>query len=218
MKRLIIGGVATSLLAVAGCAWQSQEPVEDATEANVTSRDWIEGAYVKQGGTPLHFVFFRGAEGEQDDSYFGEIEKGGKAYRAAGKFDVGRDKFGTVIKLKLEDKDTSPTMKELADADKAAAGGTDAAPTKDATPDTCAAPSDNTLVEQAFSGSMHFLKIGQNDTILVRGDANCKTAHYKRVKSWCGKKGAKDCSASVQNTGLECQSRSCTTKHECACK
>jgi hypothetical protein len=63
---------------------------------------------------------------------------------------------------------------------------------------------------------MHFLKIGKNNTVLVRGDTNGKTAHYKKVKSWCGE--AADCDSDVQKTGLDCTTFSCTAKSACACK
>src|SRR4029079_12899731 len=100
-------------------------------------------------------------------TFLGDIEVDGDAQRASGKIVVGRDNMGTTLTLTPEGA-----------AKKRTTG------TKDGgAPDADAPKTDTrTLVDQAFSGTMHFLRIGKNQTVLVRGDTNGKTAHYKKVK------------------------------------
>jgi hypothetical protein len=189
---LVAGGVL-----VTGCMKEVEEEVD---EPNQTSRDWIEGAYIKRGGTPVFFVFRRGDGNGEPDTFFGEIEQNDKMVRANGRFTVASDKLGTRLKLVLDGVEGGDDQPRASGASK----GSETSPP---------------LVQQAFSGTMHYLKIGQNETILVRGDTNGKTAHYKRVQSWCGTNGAKDCASRLQRTGLTCtdESVTCTAKHECAC-
>jgi hypothetical protein len=219
MKTLtFVIGAAASLFAGSLCACM-YTPIDDATggaESAVEEVDPLEGAYEKQGGTEVHFVFKRGAENE-DDTFFGEIDVNGSPARADGKIAVTRDKLGTKFTLTpsggaAKPKGDSGTRPPSTSTDAGKEGG---AATADAGPP----PDNRTLAQQAFSGTMHFLKIGKNSTILVRGDENGKTAHYKKIKNWCGTGGDDDCDSSVQNTGLECGSKEaiCTSKNTCAC-
>jgi hypothetical protein len=142
---------------------------------------------------------------------------------------VGRDNLGTMLTLtpdsatKNAAADSDPKPTTTADAGKATTGdGGSTTASSDGGASTggggadAGKPVDNRpLVLQAFSGTMHYLKIGKNNTILVRAEANGKTAQYKKVKSWCGEDS--DCKSDVQNTGLTCANVSCTSKNTCAC-
>lgn len=167
--------------------------------ARVETVDPLEGAYVKQGGTEVNFVFKRG-DGEPD-SFLGEIAgEDGERDRAKGTVVVGRDDLGTKLTLKMTGSASrAPAAGEAADTEIDASAPTDERP----------------LAEQAFNGTMHFLRIGKNQTLLVRAEANGKTAQYKKVRSWCRKDS--DCSPGVQNTGLACGAPSCSTKNTCTC-
>jgi hypothetical protein len=201
LTLLLLGSaVIVGMASAVGCleAPSGDEDTGDST-AHIEEVDPLEGAYIKQGGTPLFFVFKKG-ETKSDNTFFGEIDVDGGAERASGKVMVGRDNLGTTMTLTQSGKVKSRT---LGDA------GPDAAPADLQAADTRA------LVDQAFSGTVHFLKIGKNQTILVRGDTNGKTAHYKKAKTWCGTDD--DCSSDVQNTGLDCSSVMCTSKSTCAC-
>ena len=72
--------------------------------------------------------------------------------------------------------------------------------------------------EELFSGTKHFLRIGKNQTVLVRGDVSGKTSHLRKVKSWCS--GDADCAPEVQRTGLSCEGAEpvCSRKSTCACE
>jgi len=217
MKTLTFVFGALGCLALGSLCACMYTPIEDATggaESAIEEVDPLEGAYEKQGGTDLHFVFKRGVENEPD-TFFGEIEVDGDPQRAEGKIVVTRDKLGTKFTLTPEGAAKAKTTKTDAGAKDSGAKAADGGNT-----DAGAAPDDRPLVQQAFSGTVHFLKIGKNNTILVRGDENGKTAHYKKIKSWCGTGGASDCDETVQNTGLECGESSpvCTTQSRCACK
>ena len=216
-STFFIGAVA-SLFAGSLCACM-YSPIDDATggaESAVEEVDPLEGAYEKQGGTEVHFVFKRGEENE-DDSFFGEIDVNGTPQRASGKIVVTRDKLGT--KFTLTPTGGAAKPKGDAGTKPSTSGSTDAGKEGGATADAGTAPDNRPAAQQAFSGTMHFLKIGKNNTILVRGDENGKTAHYKKVKTWCGTNGEEDCDPSVQNTGLDCGEGNfvCTSKNTCAC-
>lgn len=200
------------LALVEGC---SSAPPEDVYEDNasltseVTSRDWLEGAYHKQGGTALFAVFRRNDQADggtaSRGTYFGQIDVGGDPQRAEGTFTVSRDNLGTVITMDLQkgggaaataDAGTRDAGSRPADAGSPAVGSAD-------------------LVSQAFDGRLHFLKIGKNDTILVRADATGKTGQYTKVGTWCATDA--DCAETKQRTDLTCTSRECTTKNACEC-
>jgi hypothetical protein len=171
--------------------------------SNVEATDPLEGAYLKQGGTEVNFVFKRGETKNEDDTFLGEIENDeGEHERASGTAVVGRDNLGTTLTLKMAGK---VSKIRAGDAGSAAAGDADAGAPVDTRP----------KAQQAFNGTMHFLKIGKNQTILVRGDANGKTAHYKKVKTWCREDS--DCASDVQKTGLDCAEPTCSTKGTCGC-
>lgn len=207
------------LLAAAATLFACQKPNLDedlgSDTAHVEAVDPLEGAYAKQGGTPLHFVFRRG-DAQEEDVFFGEIEIDGQAQRAEGTVVVGRDKLGTTLTLtpkgaaKTKKKDAGAPNADGPEADAdggASEGGAGAESPADTRP----------LAEQAFTGTVHFLKIGKNDTLLVRGDENGKTAQYKKLKTWCGINAEDDCRPSVQRTGLTCANVICTTSDKCAC-
>jgi hypothetical protein len=182
------------------------------TGTTVEKQDPLEGAYVKQGGRPVHFVFKRGETADDDDTFLGDIEDDNdKVTRVSGKIVVSRDNLGTKFTLTPTSgakPSTRPSTTAARDGGGAPATGGDGG-----TPDQ---PEDSRpLAEQAFSGTMHYLKIGKNKTILVRGDATGKTAHYRKVKTWCSEDA--DCAPDVQNTGLDCDAPTCTSKHTCAC-
>ncbi len=217
MKKLTFFLGAVGSLALGSLCACMYSPIDEATggqESAIEEEDPLEGAYEKIGGTEVHFVFKRGDE-DEDDTFFGEIDVNGTPQRAAGTIKVTRDKLGTKFTLTPEDMPTKKTTskdagtKPATDGGSADGGAADAGPKEDTRP----------LAQQAFSGTQHFLKIGKNQTILVRGDENGKTAHYKKVKSWCGTQGDDDCDSSIQNTGLDCGSKQpiCTTKNTCAC-
>lgn len=152
--------------------------------------DPLEGAYIKQGGTKLQFVFRRGDTKEAGDTYFGQIEgEDGESARSAGKIVVGRDNLGTSFLL-------TPKASAASGTD----AGTRAEPEAETEADGDGGAPKATAIErlanQAFSGKVYYLKIGKNNSILVRKDATGVTAHYKKARSWCEKK--EDCSAKVQ--------------------
>jgi hypothetical protein len=209
---LLLGSLVLVFAALAGAACMPQpvDPDEGqfgGTASRIETVDALDGAYIKQGGTPVFFVFRRGKT-KNDSTYFGEIDvDGGDAQRASGNIAVGRDGLGPLMTLTMtgsESGATTPTQP--------AEGDPDAAPADLQAADT------RSLVEQAFSGTVHFLKIGKNQTILVRGDTNGKTAQYTKVKTWC--RADDDCSPDVQNTGLSCggsKKPTCTNDSTCAC-
>ncbi len=91
-----------SALGVAACQQPQQTELAGTTSSAVTARDWLEGAYIKEGGRVLHAVFRRPDEGSnQPGTFFGEVEDNGVMRRAEGTFSVTRDKLGTVVILKL---------------------------------------------------------------------------------------------------------------------
>ncbi|HVH44893.1 MAG TPA: hypothetical protein VM925_21215 [Labilithrix sp.] len=208
MKTLILtiaGGALTLTGMLAACAPPGlKEDLGGSAEQMVESNDPLEGAYVKSGGTPLRFIFKRGESTDDDDTFLGEIEVDGKSVRREGTIILGRDNLGTTMSLKPDAAKKSSTTKR--DGGVADAGARDGG-----------APQEDTraLDEQAFSGTVHYLKIGKNSTLLVRGDANGKTAHYEKVKSWCSVD--EDCSPDVQNTRLECATPSCSSNGACVC-
>jgi hypothetical protein len=173
------------------------------TASRIETVDALDGAYLKQGGTPVNFVFRRGKT-KNDSTYFGDIEvDGGAPQRASGTIAVGRDNLGPLMTM------------TMTDSESAQPGAVD----PNATPAELQAADTRSLVEQAFSGTVHFLKIGKNQTILVRGDTNGKTAQYQKVRTWC--RADDDCSPDVQNTGLNCsgsKTPTCTSDSTCACK
>jgi hypothetical protein len=200
---LAAAAIATAGFVTACFGPPSGEEDEDTgnSSSNVESVDPLEGAYIKQGGTKVHFVFKKGDADNTDNTFLGDIEVDGEAARASGKVTVGRDNLGTTLTL------TPSGSPKTRDTGKTADSGTgDGGAPQDTRP----------LAQQAFSGKMHYLKIGKNETILVFNEANGKTAHYKKTKTWCGT--AKDCAKDVQNTGLDCAgSETCTSKNTCAC-
>jgi hypothetical protein len=229
MKSLVLIVAACAAAAFATFACQPAEPDLTASgEATATEAvDPLDGAYAKQGGTPLHFVFRRG-DADEENTFFGEIVVGSQAQRAEGTAQVGRDKLGTTLRLQISGPITAtkvegseatvdagnPAPAPVNDAD-AGASGSDG----DASADSGAAASGDTrsVAQQAFSGTVHFLKIGKHDTLLVRGDENGKTAQYKKLRNWCGSAAEADCAPSVQRTGLTCKSVICTTTDKCEC-
>jgi hypothetical protein len=178
--------------------------------ANVEAVDPLEGAYIKQGGTQVNFIFKRGDSTNDKDSFLGEIEVDGEMQRAQGTVVVGMDNLGTKLTLAADGMPKSTNKKPTG------TGTGDAGASAAAADAGAAQPTDNRPVaQQAFNGTMHFLRIGKNSTILVRGDANGKTAHYKKVKTWCAEDS--DCKSDVQNTGLDCSKPTCTSKSTCSC-
>jgi hypothetical protein len=169
--------------------------------SNIEASDPLEGAYIKQGGTPVHFIFKRD-DSATGGTYLGEIEVNGKPQRASGTITAGRDSLGTTFTMVMEG---APKTRDAGKP--ATAALPDAGPPQDS----------RSIVQQAFSGTVHYLKMGKNETILVRGDVNGKTAHYKKTSSWCAT--ADDCSPDVQKTSLDCSadSMTCTGKGVCAC-
>lgn len=202
---LVAGGIVLALALFPLVACQPENWAEDdvgAATNHVEAVDPIEGAYLKQGGTQVNFIFKRGDSRDEKDTFVGEIEVNGDMQRAEGVAKVGRDDLGTTLKL------TADGMPRSARGD----GGTHDAGLNDA-----GLPVDNRpIAQQAFNGTMHFLRIGKNDTMLIRGDTNGKTAHYKKVKTWCAMDS--DCQPDVQRTGLECAAPVCTTRSSCACR
>ena len=203
---LVLGGIAALGLAAIGAGCMPQEEGEDevsGSASHLETVDPLDGAYIKQGGTPVYFVFKKAADAKAKSTFFGEIDVDGEAQRASGTVVVARDDLGTT--MTLTKKGTS--AREVPDA-----GDADAAPADLQATDT------RELVDQAFSGTVHYLKIGKNDTILVRGDTNGKTAQYKKFKTWCAT--ADDCSPDVQSTGLDCTGSDviCTSRNVCACR
>jgi hypothetical protein len=165
-----------------GCNLQREN--SGSTDEAATAKDFLDGAYERQGGnTPVNFVFRKPSQTATDDgTFFGEIESDGQPLRAEGSFTVDEDDLGNKVSLTLNDQSDS-----------------------------------DDLVSKAFSGTIYYLKIGKRDTILFRADATGKTAQYRKVPTWCGTKGDKDCRASVQSTGLSCASPTCTSDHTCTC-
>lgn len=211
--RVVLGGIA-AVTAGLLIACQPENWGDDDTgsaTANVEAVDPLEGAYIKQGGTQVNFIFKRADSKDDKDTFLGEIEVDGEMQRAEGTVVVGMDNLGTKLTLAADGMPKS-TNKKPASATASDAG----ASTKDGGAAAPPQPSDNRpLAQQAFNGTMHFLRIGKNSTILIRGDANGKTAHYKKVKTWCAEDS--DCSPEVQNTGLDCAKPTCTSKNTCAC-
>jgi hypothetical protein len=202
---VLLGAAALSLGAATatGCFANPEDTSDDEfgdTESHVEVTDPLEGAYVKQGGTPVFFVFKKGDTAAKN-TFFGEIDVDGGAGRASGKIAVGRDNLGTTM-----------TLTQTGTKTKAAPSAND---DPDASPLDLQQADTRSLVDQAFSGTVHFIKIGKNDTILVRGDTNGKTAQYKKVKTWCSTDD--DCSSDVQNTGLDCSNPTCSKKSTCVC-
>jgi hypothetical protein len=197
---LILGGLALSVAGLLVACTPEEEDIES-DEARVEAQDPLEGAYKKMGGTPVHFVFKRNEDGK-NGTFFGEIEIEGEAQRAKGSVKLTRDNLGTKFTLTPEGAPTSSTSGSKPED----GGTTDGGAKVDPRP----------LAQQAFSGTMHYLKIGKNKTILVRGDANGKTAHYKKLKSWCVK--AVDCKSDVQATGLDCDDSVGCSKNACICR
>ena len=199
-------------------------------------QDALEGAYIKQVGTPVHFVFKRGEDGAAD-TFLGDIkpEDAKEAEKVTGKITVSRDNLGTTFTLKPsggsdDDDDTSSTTTSTGKSDSGTAKTSSALSVDGGAGDSGAAhgpvggtsgpvedaPADErSLAMQAFSGTMHYLKIGKNQTILVRGDTSGKTAQYKKVRSWCSEDS--DCDKKVQATGLTCAKVRCSSKKSCAC-
>jgi hypothetical protein len=151
MKALGIA-LAAAAIATAGfvtaCFGPPGEEDEDTgnSSSNVEAVDPLEGAYIKQGGTKVYFVFKKGDADNTDDTFLGEIEVDGEAARASGKVTVGRDNLGTTLTLSPTGSAKTRDTGKTADAD-AGDGG---------------APQDTRpLAQQAFSGKMHYLKIGR---------------------------------------------------------
>ena len=210
-RRYAIGAaLATGVVAAVGCYQEIDDLGQDYSEmtSEVTERDWLEGAYVKQGGTKLNAVFRRNEESSTSGTYFGEIVVEGVPQRAEGTVKITRDNLGTVLVMELGKTSTSTRDGGVRDSAAGDAGPNDAG---------TGATAPSTLVKQAFSGRVHFLKIGKNDTILVRADATEKTAHYKKVGTWCAPDRDSDCAEVKQRTGLSCDERVCTAKQTCAC-
>jgi hypothetical protein len=206
LEWLVLGGLAALGLTAISVGCMPQEDGEDEVSGSASHLevvDPLDGAYIKQGGTPVFFVFKKATDAKSKSSFFGEIDVDGQGQRASGTAVVAQDNLGTT--LTLTEKGTS--ARDIPDA-----GDPDAAPADLQAADT------RQLVDQAFSGTVHYLKIGKNDTILVRGDANGKTAQYKKFKTWCAT--ADDCSPDVQSTGLDCTGSDliCTSKNICACR
>jgi hypothetical protein len=201
---LAVSAVAAAALITACFAAPAEDDEETGSgESHIEEADPLEGAYEKQGGTPLHFVFKAG-QTKSDGTFVGQIEDNSKPVHANGAIKLGRDTLGTTFTLTP----STTTKKKASTEDAPDASSVDGG----------AATDDRALVLQAFSGTMHYLKIGKNDTILVRGDTNGKTAQYKKIKSWCAT--ADDCDPDVQKTSLDCTGSSvtCTSKSACACK
>jgi hypothetical protein len=211
---LVLGGIvavtAGLLVACQPDNWGDDET--GSATANVEAVDPLEGAYIKQGGTQVNFIFKRGESDADKDTFLGEIEVDGEMQRAQGTVVVGMDNLGTKLTLAAEGmpKTTNkkPTSNTASDAGSSTTTGDAGAAQQQ--------PTDNRpIAQQAFNGTMHFLRIGKNSTILVRGDANGKTAHYKKVKTWCAEDA--DCASDVQNTGLDCTKPKCSSKSTCSC-
>ena len=209
LQWAVLGGLAAiGLTAIGvGCMPQPDDGEDEVagSSSHLEVVDPLDGAYIKQGGTPVFFVFKKAADAKSKSTFFGEIDVDGTGtgQRASGTAVVAQDNLGTT--MTLTEKGTS--AREIPDA-----GDPDAAPADLQAADT------RQLVDQAFSGTVHYLKIGKNDTILVRGDTNGKTAQYKKFKTWCAT--ADDCSPDVQSTGLDCSGSDliCTSKNACACR
>ena len=215
--QLLLAGCAAAAAAALCACYTPNLDDTGSDEARVEAVDPLEGAYAKQGGTPLHFVFRRG-EAAEEDVFFGEIEVGGETQRAAGTAQVGRDNLGTTLTLQPT---AAPSKTKAKDAGTSAdASGTTSNDDAGQTDAGGGQPTDTRpLAQQAFSGTVHFLKIGKNDTLLVRGDENGKTAQYKKLRNWCGTGGKADCTVDVQRTGLvDCEDNLvCTATNKCAC-
>lgn len=191
---------------------QSTSNINAADEEEEAKVDQLEGAYLRQGvdkgAREINYVFKPSADGE-DNSFFGEIQvgeikSGGEKARAHGNYQVGSDDLGTTLKLTLKEEKKGSSASNDAKAGAGAAVAT-----------TTTSAESKAMVESAFSGLMHYLKIGKKKTILVRSEETTKTSQFKRVDSWCA--AAADCKSDVQKTDLSCSTPKCSTKHTCTC-
>lgn len=211
----VLGGALVTACFASPPVETDDEEFTSGSEGNIDAPpDPLEGAYIKQGGTPLRFVFKRGETREEGDTFFGQITgDDGVTARASGKIVVGRDNLGT--SFILTPKSTTSAARD---------GGAAAAPEEEeeTTADGGAAADDDSrdgtsLAEEAFSGKVYYLKIGQNNSILIRKNATGKTAHYKKARSWCATND--DCSSQVQTVkDLTCSDdkRECSGQ-KCVC-